>query len=43
MNHWAFVTASYVITGFGTFALLGWAFAAMRRAEGADQGQGDEV
>ena len=35
MNHWAFVTAAYVIAVGGTVALLAWAFVTMRRAEAA--------
>ena len=35
MNHWAFVTAAYVIAVGGTVALLAWAYVTMRRAEAA--------
>jgi len=35
MNHWAFVTAAYVVALGGTVALLAWAYATMRRAEAA--------
>jgi len=35
MNHWSFVIAAYFIAVGGTFALLLWAFLAMRRAEAA--------
>ncbi|MEQ1548946.1 MAG: hypothetical protein ABL918_09925 [Chakrabartia sp.] len=34
MNHWSFIIAAYVLTGLGTFGMLAWSFAAMRRAEG---------
>jgi hypothetical protein len=37
MNHWAFVTAAYVITLGGTAAVTLWAWAAMRAAEKAAQ------
>ncbi|HEY0012969.1 MAG TPA: heme exporter protein CcmD [Allosphingosinicella sp.] len=33
MNHWPFILASYAITILGTLALVGWSWAAMRRAE----------
>jgi hypothetical protein len=33
MNHWPFIIAAYVITGIGTLAVTGWAWAAMRAAE----------
>jgi hypothetical protein len=33
MNHWAFVTAAYVITLGGTAAVSLWAWATMRAAE----------
>ena len=35
MNHWAFVTAAYVLTLGGTAAVSLWAWAAMRVAEKA--------
>ena len=35
MNHWAFVTASYVVTLGGTAAVTLWAWLAMRAAEKA--------
>ncbi|WP_150125376.1 heme exporter protein CcmD [Sphingomonas sp. LM7] len=35
MNHWAFVTAAYVVTLVGTGGLAGWAWLSMRRAEAA--------
>ena len=34
MNQWAFVWAAYALTLGGTAALVAWAWAAMRRAEG---------
>lgn len=34
MSQWAFVWAAYALTLGGTVALVGWAWAAMRRAEG---------
>ncbi len=34
MNQWAFVWAAYALTLCGTAALVGWAWIAMRRAEG---------
>ncbi len=37
MNHWAFVTAAYVLTLGGTAAVSFWAWAAMRAAEKAAQ------
>ncbi len=33
MNHWAFVTAAYVITLGATAALVGWSWFAMQDAE----------
>ena len=33
MNHWAYVTAAYVITLGGTASVVAWAWAAMRNAE----------
>ena len=33
MNRWAFVIAAYAIALVGTLLLLGWSYAAMRRAE----------
>ena len=35
MNQWAFVIAAYAVTVLATLGLLGWAYAAMRRAESA--------
>lgn len=35
MNHWAFVTAAYTVAILLTAALIGWAYASMRRAEAA--------
>ncbi|MEO7786933.1 MAG: hypothetical protein ABIR77_03805 [Sphingomicrobium sp.] len=35
MSQWSFVVAAYAVMLLGTAALLGWAFAAMRRAEAA--------
>ncbi|HEX4736145.1 MAG TPA: hypothetical protein VH331_01145 [Allosphingosinicella sp.] len=35
MNRWAFVIAAYAIALIGTLALVGWSYAAMRRAERA--------
>jgi hypothetical protein len=37
MNHWAFVTAAYVVTLGGTTAVSLWAWASMRAAEKAAQ------
>ncbi len=37
MNHWAFVTAAYVLTALGTIAVLVWSYLDMRRAEKAVQ------
>lgn len=31
---WAFVAAAYGMAALGTLGLVGWAYAAMRRAEG---------
>ncbi len=33
MNQWVFVFAAYLVVLVGLAGLLGWAFAAMRRAE----------
>ena len=33
MNQWAFVIAAYAVTAAATLGLVGWALAAMRRAE----------
>ena len=33
MNPWPFVTAAYALMTAGTLALVGWSWAAMRRAE----------
>ena len=33
MNHWTFVAAAYVLTIAGTIGVVGWSYAAMRRAE----------
>jgi hypothetical protein len=35
VNRWAFVIAAYAIALIGTLALVGWSYAAMRRAERA--------
>jgi hypothetical protein len=35
VNRWAFVIAAYAIGLAGTFALVLWSYAAMRRAERA--------
>ena len=35
MNQWPFVIAAYTVSIALTAALLGWAFASMRRAEAA--------
>lgn len=35
MNRWAFVIAAYAIALIGTLVLVGWSYAAMRRAERA--------
>jgi Heme exporter protein D (CcmD) len=42
MNHWAFVTAAYIITGLGTGLLLVWAVLALRRAEASVSGLDDQ-
>jgi hypothetical protein len=34
MNHWPFIIASYAITAIGTLGVVGWAYVAMRKAEG---------
>ena len=34
MNHWPFIIAAYVLTAVGTLSVVGWAYAAMRKAEG---------
>jgi len=33
MNHWAFITAAYAVTLFGTLSVTAWSYAEMRRAE----------
>jgi hypothetical protein len=33
MNRWAFVIAAYAVALVGTLLLVGWSYAAMRRAE----------
>jgi hypothetical protein len=33
VNRWAFVIAAYAIALIATLALVGWSYAAMRRAE----------
>jgi hypothetical protein len=38
MNHWAFVTAAYVIFAIGTAGLALQSWLAMRRAEAAAEG-----
>ncbi len=35
MNQWHFVVAAYAVTAVATLALIGWAWASMRRAEAA--------
>jgi len=35
MNQWAFVIAAYAVTLGGTAGLVGWFYAAMRKAEAA--------
>lgn len=35
MSQWSFVIAAYGLTAVAMLGLLGWAFAAMRRAEAA--------
>ena len=35
MNHWPYIIAAYVLAIIATLAVLGWSFAAMRRAEKA--------
>ena len=33
LQHWPFVIAAYAIGTFGTLAMVGWSWIAMRRAE----------
>jgi heme exporter protein CcmD len=33
MNHWAFVTAAYLVVAVAMAGLIGWSYVAMRRAE----------
>jgi hypothetical protein len=33
MNRWTFVVAAYAVALLGTLLLVGWSYAAMRRAE----------
>ncbi len=35
MSQWSFVLAAYGLTALATVGLIGWAFAALRRAEAA--------
>ena len=42
MNHWPFILAAYGLTAAGTLALLGWSYAAMRRAERSAEELGRE-
>ncbi len=35
MSHWPFIAAAYAIALLATAILVGWSFAAMRRAEAA--------
>jgi hypothetical protein len=35
MSHWPFIVGAYAVTLIGTLGLVGWSFAAMRRAERA--------
>ena len=37
MNQWPFIIAAYSLTALGTIAVVGWAYAAMRRAERGDE------
>jgi hypothetical protein len=34
VSHWHFIAAAYAVALFGTVGLLGFSYAAMRRAEG---------
>ncbi|WP_281063728.1 hypothetical protein [Sphingomonas sp. LaA6.9] len=33
MNHWPFIIAAYALTIAGTFGVVAWAWASMRKAE----------
>jgi heme exporter protein CcmD len=33
MNHWPFILGAYALTLVATLGLIGWSWAAMRRAE----------
>jgi hypothetical protein len=37
MNQWSFVIAAYLVVAVATIAVVGWAYGAMRRAEGRDE------
>lgn len=39
MNHWPFIAAAYGMTAAVTIAVTAWAWLAMRRAEGGEDGQ----
>lgn len=40
MNHWAFVTAAYLVVLSGTAGIALWAWRSMRRAEAAAEALG---
>jgi hypothetical protein len=42
MTHWPFIVGAYAVALLATFALTGWSFAAMRRAERAVDALKDE-
>jgi hypothetical protein len=37
MNHWQFIIAAYGLTAICTLGVVGWAYAAMRKAEGQSE------
>ncbi len=37
MNHWPFIIAAYALTAVGTLGVVGWAYRAMRKAEGGGE------
>ena len=42
MTHWPFILGAYAVALVGTLGLIGWSFAAMRRAERAVDALKDE-